>query len=63
VPVYGDAANLLLSSVGATGTGIVADRKRVKQGALPKGTAVTNAIRNVGVDIASFIPVAGDSAN
>lgn len=62
-PGWGDLGNLLLSGVGATTLGAIADRKRVKHGALPKGTAFRNAAANIGTDIVSIVPIIGDAAN
>ena len=62
-PGWGDLGNLLLSGVGATTLGAIADRKRVKHGALPKGTAFRNAAANIGADIVSIVPIIGDAAN
>lgn len=63
VPGWGDLGNLILSGAGATTLGAIADRKRVKHGALPKGTAFRNAAANIGADIVSLVPIVGDAAN
>lgn len=63
LPVGGDIANFGLSTVASTTLGAIADRQRVKQGALPEGSAFWNAVRNIGIDAISLAPVAGDVLN
>ncbi len=63
VPVIGDAANVALSTVGSNILYGIADRRRVKEGAAPKGTTWKNIAMGVGADVASLLPVAGDLAN
>ena len=63
LPVGGDIANFGLSTVASTTLGAIADRRRVKQGALPEGSAFWNAATNIGIDALSLAPVAGDVLN
>lgn len=63
IPKIGDIANLIVSGIGATAFGAVADSQRVKHGELPEGTAWKNAIANIGADVVSIVPVVGDTYN
>lgn len=63
VPKIGDVLNLIISGVGATALGAVADSRRVKHGELPKWTALKNAGANIGADVVSIVPVIGDTFN
>lgn len=63
VPVYGDIANGVLSTIGSNIAYGIADRRMVKAGAAPKGTTLKNIALNVGLDVAGIVPVLGDAAN
>lgn len=62
-PGYGDLTNIGLSSIGSNIFYGIADRNQVKAGLAPRGTALKNALVNVGVDLAGVLPIVGDTAN
>ena len=63
LPGYGDLVNIGLLSIGSNIAYGIADRNQVKAGLAPRGTALKNALVNVGVDLAGVLPIVGDAAN
>lgn len=63
VPVYGDIANGVLSTIGSNIAYGIADRRMVKAGAAPKWTTLKNIGLNTALDVAGIVPVLGDTAN
>lgn len=62
-PVYGDLANVGLSTIGANILYGIADRRKVKAGAMPPWTVGKNLAMSIGADALSLIPAAGELAN
>ena len=63
VPVYGDFANVVLSTIGANILYGISDRRKVKAGAMPKGTVGRNLAMSLGADTLSLVPAVGEHAN
>lgn len=63
VPVYGDLANVALSTIGANILYGISDRRKVKAGAMPKGTVGKNLAMSLGADALSLVPAVGELAN
>ena len=63
VPVYGDLANVALSTIGANILYGISDRRKVKAGALPKWTVGKNLAMSLGADTLSLVPAVGELAN
>lgn len=63
VPVYGDLANVALSTIGANILYGISDRRKVKAGAMPKGTVGRNLAMSLGADTLSLVPAVGELAN
>ena len=63
IPVYGDLANVALSTIGANILYGISDRRKVKAGAMPKGTVGRNLAMSLGADALSLVPAIGELAN